>query len=87
MKVDMEKIKNILDLKPNVNQKKIKNFMGHMGNYRKFIHHYSDITFPMDELLQKEVDLRWSQDFQESFKLLKKKLVKAPILKFLDWSR
>jgi hypothetical protein len=53
VKVDMEKIKIILDLKPPVNQKQIKNFLGHTGYYRKFIHHYSDITFPMDELLQK----------------------------------
>jgi hypothetical protein len=53
VKVDMEKIKIILDLKPPVNQKQIKIFLGHTGYYRKFIHHYSDITFPMDELLRK----------------------------------
>jgi hypothetical protein len=41
----------------------------------------------MDELLWKEVKFRWSQDCQESFEFLKKKLVEAPILKFPDWSR
>jgi hypothetical protein len=51
VKVDMEKIKIILDLRPPVNQKQIKIFLGHTGYYRKFIRHYSDITFPMDELL------------------------------------
>lgn len=41
----------------------------------------------MDELLRKEIEFRWSQDYQESFKILKTKLVEAPILKFLDRSR
>jgi hypothetical protein len=51
------------------------------------MHHYSNITFPMDELLQKEIEYRWSQDFQESFEILNKRLAEAPILKFPDWSR
>ena len=41
----------------------------------------------MDEILWKDVEFKWSQDYQEAFKFLKKKLVEAPILKFLDWSR
>jgi hypothetical protein len=83
----MVKIKIILDLKPPMNKKQIKIFLGHIEYYRKFIHHYSDITFPMDELLQNEIEFIWSQDCQESFEFLKKKLVEAPILKFHDWSR
>ena len=60
VKVDMEKIKIILDLKSPVNQKQIKIFLAHIGYYRKFIRHYSDITFPMDELLRKEIEFIWS---------------------------
>jgi hypothetical protein len=41
----------------------------------------------MEELLQKDVKFKWSQDFQESFKFLKNKLVEAPIFKFPYWSR
>jgi hypothetical protein len=51
--VDMESIKIILELRPPVNHKKIKIFLGHMEYYRKFVLHYSYITFPMDELIQK----------------------------------
>jgi hypothetical protein len=87
VKVDVEKIKIILDLKPLVNKKQIKILLGHTGYYRKFIHHYLDITFPIDELFRKYVELKWSQDYRESFEFLKKKLVEAPILKFPDWSR
>ena len=41
----------------------------------------------MDMLLGKDVKFKWIQYCQESFEFLKKKLVKAPILKFLYWSR
>jgi hypothetical protein len=80
------KIKVILDLKPPINQKKIKIFLGHTGYYKKIIQHYSDITFPIDELLKKEVEFQWSQECNEYFELLKRKLVEAPILRFPDWS-
>jgi hypothetical protein len=68
----MAKIKVILDLKPPINQKKIKIFLGHTGYYRKFIQHYSNINFPIDKLLKKEVEFQWSQECNESFELLKK---------------
>jgi hypothetical protein len=55
-----------------------------MGYYKKIICHYLDITFLMDEMLRKEVEFIWSREFQESFEFLNKKLVEAPILKFLD---
>jgi len=51
IKFDMAKIKIIIDLKPPTNPKHIRIFMGHTSYYRKFIRHYYDITFPMDELL------------------------------------
>jgi len=85
IKVDLAKIKFILDLKTPSNHKKIKIFLCHTRYYRKIIGHYSDITYPMDELLRINVTFYWSKEFQESFEILKKKLIKAPILKLSDW--
>jgi hypothetical protein len=53
IKVDLAKIKVILNLKPSGNPTKIIIFAAHTGYYRKFIRHYSNITYPMDELLRK----------------------------------
>ena len=61
-KVDLEKMKFILDLKPSVNPKQIKIFLGHTGYYRKFIKHYYDITYHMDELLMKDVPFYWRKE-------------------------
>jgi len=86
IKVDMAKIKIILDLKPPTNPKQIRVFLGHTGYYRKFIRHYSDITFPLNELLRHDVEFNWTKDCNESFERLKRSLVEAPILKFPNWS-
>ena len=62
-------------------------FLGHIGYYRKFIRQYSDITYPLEELLRADVPYHWTSECHQSFELLKRKLVEAPILKFPDWSR
>jgi hypothetical protein len=76
---------------PPMNLKQIWFFLGHIGYYRKFtrcyrkfIRQYLDITFPMDELLNRNVEFIWSENCDEYLKTLKKNLVEAPILIFLD---
>ena len=41
----------------------------------------------MDELLRIDVPFHWTEKCQQSFELFKRKLVKAPILKFPYWSK
>ena len=62
IKVDIAKIKVIIDLKPPVNPKKIRIFLGHTGYHRKFIRHYLDITFLMEELLRIDVPFHWTKE-------------------------
>ena len=62
IKVDIAKIKVIIDLKPQVNLKQFIIFLGHIGYYRKFIRHYSYITYPMDELLRIDVPFHWTEE-------------------------
>ena len=87
IKVDIAKIKVIIDLKAPINSKQIRIFLNHIGYYIKFIRQYSDITYPLEELLWEDVPYHWTSECHQSFELLKRKLVEAPILKFLDQSR
>ena len=55
IKVDIAKNKVIIDFKPPTNPKQIRIFLGHTRYYRKFIRHFSYITYPMEELLRIDV--------------------------------
>ena len=86
IKVDFPKIKIILDLKPPVNPKQARVLLGYIGYYRKFIRYYSDMTYPLEELLREYQVFEWIEECNISFETLKRKLVKAPILRFPNWS-
>ena len=43
------------------------------------------MTFPLDELLKENQEYEWTDKCPTSFNILKKKLVRAPILQFPNW--
>ena len=86
IKVDFAKIKIILDLKHPVNPKQVRVLLGQIGYYRNFIRHYSDMTYPLEELLKEDQEYDWTEECDASFDTLKKKSVEAPILRFPNWS-
>ena len=61
IKVDFAKVKIILDLKPLVNPKQVRVLLGHTCYYRKFIRHYSDMTYPLEELLREDQEFSWTE--------------------------
>ena len=73
IKVDFAKIKIILDLKPPVNPKQVRILLGHTGYYRKFICHYLDMTYPLEELLKEDQEFEWIEECDASFDTLNKK--------------
>ena len=86
IKVDFIKIKIIFDLKPPVNHKQVMVLLRHTGYYKKFIRYYSDMTYPLEELLREYQEFDWTEECNISFDTLKRKLVEAPILRFSNWS-
>ena len=85
IKVDFVKIKIILDLKPSMNPKQVRVLLGHTGYYRKFIRRYSDMTYPLEELIRDDQEFNWIEDCDISFEKLKRNLVEVPILRFPNW--
>ena len=64
------------------NVHELRSFLGLTCYYRKFVKNYSQIAAPLTKLLGKEVPYKWTRNCQDSFELLKRKLVTAPILQF-----
>ena len=67
--------------------KGIKQFLGLMGYYRKFVPRFADISRPLTTLTKKDKKFEWTPECQRSFDLLKETLCGEPILKYVDTSK
>ena len=68
-------------------QKKIKQFLGLTGYYRKFVPRFADISRPLTTLTKKDAKFEWTSACQKSFELLKEALCGEPVLKYADTSK
>ena len=64
--------------------KEIKQFLGLVGYYRKFIPSVADIARAMTNLTKQDVSLEWTLQCQASFEMLKDALITSAILKYPD---
>ena len=64
--------------------KEIKQFLGLVGYYRKFIPRFADIARPMTNLSKQDIPFEWTLQCQISFEMLKYDLTTSPILKYPD---
>jgi hypothetical protein len=80
IKMNTEKIKEVMEYPRVTTARKIKQFLGFTSYYRKFIEGYSKIAFPLLEILRGEKTFSWGKEQEETFEILKEKLCSAPIL-------
>ena len=67
--------------------KEIKQFLGLIGYYRKFVPRFADISRPLTTLTKKDAKFEWTSACQKSFELLKEALYGEPVLKYADTSK
>ena len=77
-----DKIKAISTYPAPQNNKQIKQFLGLVGYYRRFIKNFSLIAKPLTQLLKKDVPFNWSPKVQKSFETFKTILTTEPILQY-----
>ena len=75
-----EMLDSIQKMLPPKTPKEVKQFLGLIGYYRKFMPRFSDLAGPLNALTRKNVEFEWTQVCQESFNLLKANLMIEPIL-------
>ncbi|GKD63292.1 putative reverse transcriptase domain-containing protein [Tanacetum coccineum] len=78
--VDPTKIESIKDWASPKTLTEIRQFLGLVGYYRRFIEGFSKIAKPMMKLTQKNVKFDYSEKAESAFQLLKQKLCSVPIL-------
>ena len=82
--VDIAKIEVIEQLPPLTNVKGIRSFLDHEGFYRGFIKEIPQIDRPLTNLLAKDAPFDFNDKWLDSFYILKKTLVLAPIIEPQD---
>ena len=79
-----EKLACIQEMPPPKTPKEVKQFLGLIGYYRKFIPRFSDLAQPFNALTRKNVSFEWTPICQECFESLKISLMTEPILTYPD---
>ena len=79
-----EKLTCIQEMPQPKTPKEVKQFLGLIGYYRKFVPRFSDLARPLNALTRKNLPFEWTPVCQESFKLLKSSLMTEPILTYPD---
>ena len=79
-----EKLDSIKEMPPPTTPKEVKQFLGLIGYYRKFVPRFGNVARPLTNLTRLDQLFEWSDKCQVSFELLKEALIKEPILRFPD---
>src|SRR5271156_7091361 len=77
------KVSSIQEFSRPVIKTEVKSFLGTIGFYRRFVPNFSELSFPLTDMLSggKPMNVVWSEQAQRSFEVLKKPLCVEPILK------
>lgn len=87
---DPEKVSTMLNYPRPTTATEVKRFIGMCSWYRRFIKDFSSLTSPLNDLLKgkkKKQNIEWTPAAEESFTLIKRALVSAPILSQPDFSK
>ena len=74
LKINKDRVKAVLELKPPANVKQLQSLMGFFGYNRAFIQNYAATAKPLYDLLRKNSKFNWDQTCQRSFEMLKQKI-------------
>ena len=79
-----EKLESIAKMPAPKNPKEVKQFLGLVGYYRKFVPRFADISRVLTHLTKKDVEFKWTPECKNYFQILKEFLQQAPILRYPD---
>ena len=78
------KITAIVEMPPPSSKKEVQSFIGMINYLTKFLPRLTELAEPIRELVKEKVPFNLDLEHQESFTMLKKELVRAPILAYYN---
>ena len=68
-------------------QKEVRQFVGLVSYYRRFIQNFATIAKPLHRLTEKNAHFKWTSQCQAAFELLKQCLITAPVLTYPNYRK
>ena len=79
-----EKLEAIKKMPAPTTSKEVKQFLGLIGYYRKFVPRFSDISRPLTKLTWHDTPFEWTEQCGKAFNHLRELLMQYPILRYPD---
>ena len=79
-----EKLESICKMPAPRTAKELKQFLGLIGYYRKFVPHFADISRPLTKLTHHNVVFEWTDQCSKALNHLRELLMEYPILRYPD---
>ena len=81
---DPEKIRAVKEWPTPTSVKDVQSFLGLASYYRRFIEGFANIARPLHRLTEKAHKFAWTEECEDAFQELKKRLQESPILAYPD---
>ena len=79
--------KKIRECTPPENVSEVRQFLGLVGYYRRFIDRFAEKGLPLNDLLHKDKKWDWTEKAQQAWEVLKEALLMEPVLKHPDFTK
>ena len=74
----------IIEMPPPSSKREVQSFIGMINYLTKFLPRLTELSELIRELIKDKVPFNWGPEHQESFAMLKKELVRAPVLVYYN---
>ena len=87
VKPDPKKIEAVEKFPIPKNKKNIKQFLGLIRYYRKFIPDFAKLAKPLTVILKDKVPFKWTEIERQAFQILKNKIISRSLLQYPDFAK
>ena len=84
LKPDPRKVQAITEMNRPQNKEDLQRFLGMITYVAKFIPKFSQVSTPLRELLEKDIEWHWTESQEKSFTSLKTLATQSPVLSYFD---
>ena len=84
VKTDPAKVATVMEWPVPRNVAEVRSFLGLCTYYRRFVEGFATIASPLHQLTREGTRFQWSEECQQAFEDLKRKLAESPVLSYPD---